>query len=318
MKKINIIGLGTGGLGDLSVKAYNMLISGDENILRTGKIPIAKEMLENSIKFSTFDEYFENVEELNEIYSVFEKKIYAKLENCGKMNYCIPGNPFNGDVTTRMLLKNAPEMGISINVINGQSFLDKCLSLLNLENFENINVIDSDCMDEYSVETDMVNIIPQVENEFIAEEICIKLDECYCSDHCVYLVDVLTDFVHKFTLEDVRNYKEFRFSTFLCILPIEFNRSLVYNEKNLKRLIKRIRGFEGKKEYRKLDLNSYKDRVSDKFEDALKAFKNGEMDLLEEKLADSYFELFLYVELINEEGYFNFYDIYKKCLEKYK
>lgn len=318
MKEINIIGLGTDGIDELSLKAYKNITSGDLNILRTARIPIAREFEETGIIYETLDEYFENVEKFDEFYNTLEKKLFSKLKYCDRINYCVPGNPLNGDITTRLLIEDAKKENIKINIIHGRSFIDKCLSLIGIANFENINVIDYEKMDDYSIEMDMINIIPQIENKELAEEIFLTLEESNGLESDIYFVDVLTNDIQKIKLIEAKNYKDYSFSTFICILPIDIQSSLVYNVKNILRLIKYIRGFGGKKEFRKLNLDSYEDRVSDKFEEALIAFKQDELEILEEKLADTCFELFLYIELINEEGYFNYYDICKKCLNKYK
>lgn len=318
MKEINVIGLGTDGIEDLPLKSYRRITSGDVNILRTARIPIVREFDDNDISYETLDEYFENVEKFDEFYNTLEKKLFSKLNYCDRINYCVPGNPLNGDITTRLLIEHASRENIEINIFYGRSFIDKCISLLDLKNFENLNIIDYEKMDDYSIENDMINIIPQIENEDIAGEILLKLEESYGLDAYIYFIDVLTNKIQKIQLLDAKNYKEYSFSTFFCILPIEIKSSMVYNVKNILRLIKHIRGFGGKKEYRKLNLDSYQDRVTTKFEEALSAFKQDELYTLEEKLADTCFELFLYIELINEEGYFNYYDICKKCIDKYK
>lgn len=315
MDTIRIIGLGTGGLDDLSVKAYNALKENVPTYLRTSRHPVANKMSEIDIKYLTFDNYFVENDTFDEIYKKIVEKIVAEAKKYGKINYCIPGSPYIGDNVTQILLNDYKNQ-INIEIIDGNSFIEKCLKLSGYSNYKNIKILDCLEVDEFSFDVNALNIITQIDCKETASALKILLMESYPEDIKILKIDILENTVKKIPLFLMDQEKNYEFSTYFCILPIETCNKTLYNIENLLRIVKLLRGPEGCPWDRKQTHDSCKDNVIEEANEVIEAINNQDFDNLCEELGDLLIQVVFHSEMASEEGYFNFSDVVTGVCDK--
>lgn len=314
MSIIQIIGLGAGGEDDLTVRAQKALSEKIPTFARTDRHPIVNELRKN-IDIVSFDDYFEKYETFNEVYENIIKTLIEKSKQYGKINYCTAGSPYYGDIVTKKLI-NEYKKQINIIIIDGMSFLDKCLKLSGYADYNNIKILDCLEADEFSFDINSFNIITQVYDLDIASGLKIKLMEIYPEDANSVIIDVLEEKIEKVPLFMLDQEKNYGFSTYFCILPIELSRNRVYNVDNLLRIVKLLRGPDGCPWDKKQTHHSIRQHVIEEAYEVVDAIDNDDVDNLVEELGDLLFQVVFHAELGSEKGYFNFSDVVTNVCKK--
>ena len=314
MNTIQIIGLGAGTKEELTLKAYQALSENIPTFVRTDRHPIVEELREN-IKIESFDDYFEKYCTFNEIYEKIAEEL-VRLANChGKINYCTSGSPYYGDIVTKKLLNEYKDQ-INIIIIDGMSFIDKCIKLSGYTDYKNISILDSFEVDEFTFDVNSFNIITQVDDVETASYLKIKLMEVYPSTIDTLIIDVLENNVKKVPLYMLDREKKYGFSTYFCILPIEISDNKVYNVNNLRRIVRILRGPDGCPWDKKQTHRSIRQHVIEEAYEVVDAIDKGDIDNLIEELGDLLFQVVFHSELGSEEGYFNFNDVVTNVCKK--
>ncbi|MDD4780375.1 MAG: nucleoside triphosphate pyrophosphohydrolase [Tissierellia bacterium] len=315
MNTIQIIGMGSGKLHDLTLKAFNALNEGIPNYSRTDRHPIINEIKDNNIEIHTFDEYFEKYDTFEEIYNNITIKIIELSEKYGKINYCTAGSPFYSDIVTKKLIDEYKDK-INIIIIDGMSFLDKCIKLCGASDYKSIKILDSLEVDEFSFDVNSINIITQVYDEEVASQLKIKLMETYSDDFMVQIIDVLDETVKKIPLYELDQEKKYGFSTYFCINSIEKSKKTVYNINNLLQIMKILRGPEGCHWDKKQTHKSLRQHVIEEAYEVVDAIDNEDIDNLVEELGDLLLQVIFHSQIGSEEGYLNFNDIVTRVCNK--
>lgn len=314
MNTIQIIGLGTGSIDDLTLKAHKALNENIPTFARTERHPIIK-MLKQKIQIECFDEFFEKYETFDEVYEKIADKIIELVKEHGKINYCTAGSPYYGEIVTKKLI-NEYKDEINIIIIDGMSFLDKCIKLSGYSDYKSLKVLDCLEADEFSFDISSFNIVTQVYDEEIASQLKLKLMETYPDDADILKVDVLEENVKKIPLFMLDQEKNYGFSTYFCILPIEISKNSVYNVTNLCRIVKILRGPDGCPWDRKQTHESIRQHVIEEAYEVVDAIDNDDIDNLVEELGDLLFQVVFHAELGSEDGYFNFSEVVTNLCKK--
>ncbi|HRC80646.1 MAG TPA: nucleoside triphosphate pyrophosphohydrolase [Sedimentibacter sp.] len=314
MNTIQIIGLGAGGEEDLTIRAHKALLEKIPTFVRTDRHPLVKE-LRKSINIVSFDDYFEKYETFDQVYENILHTLLEEARQHGKINYCTAGSPYFGDVVTKKLV-NEYKGQINTIIIDGMSFLDKCIKLSGYADYKNIKILDCLEADEFSFDLNSLNIITQVYDRDLASNLKLSLMETYPEDTYALIIDVLEKNVKKIPVFLLDQEKNYGFSTYFCILPIEISNNRVYNVSNLLRLTKKLRGPDGCPWDKKQTHDSIRQHLIEEAYEVVDAIDNNDVDNLLEELGDLLFQVVFHAQLAAEEGYFNFTDVVTKVCKK--
>lgn len=314
MNTIQIIGLGAGGIDELTVGAYRALNENIPTFARTERHPVVKKLREE-MKIECFDDYFEKYETFDKVYEKITDNVLELAKRHGKINYCTAGSPFCGDVITKKLIDEYKEE-INIIIIDGMSFLDRCIKLSGFSDYKSIKVLDCLEADEFSFDINSFTIITQVYDWEMASQLKLKLMETYPDETKVLKIDVLENNVIKIPLFELDQEKKYGFSTYFCVLPIELSKNTVYNVTNLCRIVKILRGPDGCPWDMKQTHESIRQHVIEEAYEVVDAIDNDDVDNLIEELGDLLFQVIFHSELGSEEGYFNFSNVVTNICEK--
>jgi tetrapyrrole methylase family protein/MazG family protein len=315
MDTIQIIGMGVGNLDDLTIKAYNALTEGIPTYVRTMRHPVVEQLKKKGIKIDTFDDYFEKYDSFDKVYDEITAKIVELSKKYGRINYCTAGSPFYGDIVTKKLTSEYNGK-INITIMDGMSFIDKCIKLSGYSDYKSICILDCLEADEYSFDSNSLNIITQVYDNEIASQLKIKLMEIYEDDTLVKKIDVLQEKVEEVSLYLIDQEKNYGFSTYFCIMPIEIYGNTVYNINNLCRIVRTLRGPDGCQWDKKQTHESIRQCVIEEAYEVVDAIDNKDIDNLVEELGDLLFQVVFHAEIGSEDGYFNFKDVVTNLCHK--
>src|SRR6056297_2283842 len=126
MAKLTIVGTGTKKIEDISLNGYKTLKSNFFKFVRTDMHPFADYLIEEKIEFQTFDKYFENKENLEDVYESIIKEILKKIKIENNICYYVPGSPYYGDYVSEYFMKNEFE-DVEVEIIDSISFWQKAL-----------------------------------------------------------------------------------------------------------------------------------------------------------------------------------------------
>lgn len=314
MNTIQIIGLGAGSIDELTIRAHRALNENIPTFARTERHPAVKK-LQEEIEIKCFDDFFEKYETFDEVYEKITDNILELVKKYGKINYCTAGSPYYGDIVTKKLMDEY-KGEINIIIIDGMSFLDKCIKLSGFSDYKSIKILDCLEADEFSFDINSFSVVTQVYDSEMASQLKLKLMETYPDDASVLKVDVLEENVIKIPLFMLDQEKKYGFSTYFCILPIEISKNTVYNVTNLCRIVKILRGPDGCHWDMKQTHESIRQHVIEEAYEVVDAIDNDDVDNLVEELGDLLFQVVFHAELGSEDGYFNFGDIVTNVCKK--
>ena len=300
MNTIQIIGLGAGSIDELTIRAHKALNENIPTFARTERHPIIKK-LQEEIEIKCFDDFFEKYETFDEVYEKMTDNILELVKKHGKINYCTAGSPYYGDIVTKKLINEYKDQ-INIIIIDGMSFLDKCIKLSGFSDYKAIKVLDCLEADEFSFDINSFCIVSQVYDSEMASQLKLKLMETYPDDTSILKIDVLEDNVKKIPLFMLDQEKNYGFSTYFCILPIEISKNTVYNVTNLCRIVKILRGPDGCPWDMKQTHESIRQHVIEEAYEVVDAIDNDDVDNLVEELGDLLFQVVFHAELGSEDG----------------
>ncbi|NTW42877.1 MAG: nucleoside triphosphate pyrophosphohydrolase, partial [Anaerolineaceae bacterium] len=187
---ITIIGLGPAGPELLTNQTTEWLNEIDEIYLRTGQHP-AVAGLPKSLAVHTFDSYYESYEKFEDVYAAIVDEVIRIALEKGMMTYAVPGHPYVAESTTPEIVKRAKTAGISVRVLEALSFLEPTFTILGLDPFPNLVLIDalelaSSNFPQFPPSRPI--IVSQIYSRMIAAEVKQTLMEVFPDEHPVKLI----------------------------------------------------------------------------------------------------------------------------------
>lgn len=194
MGKITAVGMGPGDFRYLTIEAWELMQSDLPLILRTAKHPTAEEIKRRGISFSSYDNYYEEAADFEELYQKITDDLLAKAKDTDLV-YAVPGSPLVAERTIVLLREKAAAAGIEMKILPGMSFVEVLYTRLGIDPIEGLTIVDS--LDLASLPFDLPTgiIVTQVYNQAIASETKLSLMEYLPDDYEV-------TYVHNLGLSD--------------------------------------------------------------------------------------------------------------------
>lgn len=156
-----IIGIGTGEWGDITVQALEQMEMGKSVILQTDQVPLAKELRNRGVSFSSLDKLYETAEDFDQLALLASQAVG-------------PGDVFCvlGSVWQNRLAQAVMEKDNSHNIIPGVSLGDKALAAAGIF-CQSPVICAADELDDYRGESTVV--ITEVDTQMKAGDVALKL-----------------------------------------------------------------------------------------------------------------------------------------------
>jgi len=306
--KITIIGLGPGGKEYLTLKAFEVITSGNKIYLRTEKHPTVDYIKTLGIEIETFDEIYEREDNFEKVYDEIVKKLieYSKERD---IVYAVPGSPFVAESTVEKLIELREEFSLNLEFIDGVSFIEAIINRLEVDPIHGLKVIDGLQMDRQKPDPKVNNIITQVFNNLVASEVKLKLMEYYDDEYEIILVKAAgvegEEKVLNIPLYQLDRLEIFDHLTSIFIPKVCNNNNRKFKFHDLVEIMAKLRSKEGGCPWdREQTHESLKPYLIEETYEVLEALDNEDPDLLQEELGDLLLQIVFHSQIAKENGYF--------------
>ncbi len=187
---IRIVGLGPGELGDLTLAAWQTLSTAPRILARTRRHPCLEE-LGKLVPLHTCDDLYEQHSDFADVYAAITARVLVMAEEPGGVVYAVPGHPWVGEVTTRLILTQAAEAGLTTQVINGLSFIEPTYAAVGVDMMDGGQVVDAMLLAQQhhpQVEVGLPLVVGQLYSAQVASDLKLTLMNAYPDEHPVTVV----------------------------------------------------------------------------------------------------------------------------------
>lgn len=304
---IRIIGLGPGSENDLTIGSLSIMKSARRLYLRTEKHPNVEYLKNLGINFETFDYFYENGKEFEEVYN----EIAAEIMKHDDVVYAVPGNPLVAEKSVQLIIEQATKMGTAIEIIPAVSFVDAVINALRIDPVEGLKIIDGLQLNEQQPDLDVGNLVTQVYSRFVASNIKISLMEHYEDEQEVYLLRAAgvpgLERIEKMPLYEIDRVDWVDYLTSLYIPAARHRRS--YSFKDLLMVMDKLRGEGGCPWDREQNHETLKKYLIEESYEVIDAIDRDDMESLKEELGDVLFQVVFHSQIGKEFGEFDIRDV---------
>lgn len=186
--ELNIVGLGPGPLGLLTLEAWDLLKAADAVLLRTAKHPTAAGLKERGIKFTSYDGVYDAQPTFDAVYDFIANDCLEQVNKGKKVVYAVPGSPLVAEKTVGLIRSLAAGRRITVRIVPGMSFLEVLYVRLGLDPIAGVTILDSADLAALQDRPSTGLIITQVYNRQVASDAKLSLMEFYGDDHQITVV----------------------------------------------------------------------------------------------------------------------------------
>lgn len=315
---ITILGLGAGELEQLTLGVYRSIQRASHLYLRTKEHPVVKELEEEGIVYTSFDDIYEAYDSFGQVYETIAETLLAKAKD-QEVIYAVPGHPLVAERTVQLLLEKGQAAGVPVRVEGGQSFLDPLFASLQIDPIEGFQLVDATSFERGQLELRHHLVFCQVYDAFIASEVKLTLMEMLPDEYEVYIVTAAgTSFesLKKVPLHELDHEAELNNLTSVYVPPVK-EKSMLYQQFDILRsIIAELRGPNGcpwDKEQTNVSLKKY--LIEEAYE-LLDAIDEEDDDHIVEELGDVLLQVMLHAQIGEDEGWFSIDDVIRTLSEK--
>lgn len=185
---IDVIGLGPGPARLLTLESRDLLLSGRPVYLRTAVHPTVTELKAWGCRFTSFDSYYEQAEDFEQLYARIVQQLLAEAQAHGSIIYAVPGHPLVAENTVQQLLKKGPPIGVAVRLHTAVSCLEVVLEALGLDPSEGLTILDALTLQAEHLDFRRPQLITQLYSPAIASEVKLTLLERLAPETQVTLV----------------------------------------------------------------------------------------------------------------------------------
>lgn len=318
MKKLKIIGLGSGDYKQLTLSAVEELKSADRLILRTEKHPTVDYIKSLGITFSTCDDIYDSSRTFEDTYQQISERVIDSCDENKVLVYAVPGHPLVAEKSVELVLRNAKE-GFDVEIVPAVSFIDSILTALQIDPAYGLKIIDGLSLDVQKPDFLCGNIITQVYSRFVASEIKLKLMDLYQDDTEIYVVKAAgvkgLERIEKLPLYELDRIDWVDYLTSVYIPPVK-DKAKFKTMDELVALMAKLRGEGGCPWDREQTRESLKPYLLEETYEVLEAIEKNDIDLLVEELGDLLLQVVFHAQLAKEDGEFDINDIITGIVNK--
>lgn len=320
--KITVVGLGPGSMEQLSLGAYEALLSPVPLYIRTKDHPNIPFLEKRGMKATYLDSFYERATAFEDVYRQIADHIIREVKRQGEIIYAVPGHPCVAESTVEMIVQKAKEEDIEVELIPSMSFIDATLAEVMTDPCAGFSLRDALTLDEDRIETADHLLITQIYDPFVASEVKLKLLEIYPHDKMVYLVknagiktgdhQVRTICLPLAEIDRGEVTYDHLTSLFLPADRTPYRQNL----KELIEIVRTLRGEGGCPWDQKQTHDSLKENIVEEATEVKDAIQNQDIDNLIEELGDVLLQIVFHSELGKESGDFDLRDVTEGICQK--
>src|SRR5690625_9710 len=312
---IEIVGLGSGDMEQLPLGVYRTLKQTEKVIYtRTLDHPVIEELIEEGVRFQSFDHIYEANEDFDSVYKTIVKNLLeiAKKE---PIIYTVPGHTMLAEKTVQLLLANK---STKINITGGQSYLDAMFTTLQIDPIEGLQFMDSNDFDRSEISYQQHMIFCQVYDAFTASEVKLTLLEDLPADYEITIVKASGTANEKKTnipLEQLDRLEGISNLTSVYVPPVPDD-LMLHSFRQLRHIIHTLRGPGGCPWDKKQTHMSLRKYLLEETYELLEAIEIEDDEAIIEELGDVLLQVMLHSQIGEDDGYFSVDDVIERIARK--
>lgn len=310
MNKINIVGMGPGSPGALTLDAVKLINGEGPHFLRTKNHPAVEYFHEKGVKFEVFDDYYEEGSSFEEVYSNIVDRLEKEAMQWGTINYFVPGNPMVAERTVKLLLERKDRLEIVI--VSGMSFIEPLLEATGIDPIDGLLVLDGVDLSSTDISIRSNLIITQVYNNRIVSEVKLILSEIYGDEYMVYLVHgagLSDQTVEYLPISEIDRSNNIDVLTSLLVPAINDKGRTRYSYEDVVDLMTKLRGEGGCPWDQEQDHLSIRQAILEEAYELVEALEDEDSDHIVEELGDLLLQVVFHTQIGYEDGEFYPFDV---------
>lgn len=319
---VTLLGLGPGDADLLTREAWEVLAESEEIYLRTRQHPAVAGLPEN-LAVHSFDDYYESVEDVAEVYAQIVEKVLELGRRAEGVLYAVPGHPFMAEATGPEIARRAEKEGLPLRVLHGLSFVEPALAALKLDLLPQSAVCDA--LELVSLHHPLFPpnapaLIAQVHSRQVAAEVKITLMAVYPDEHPVQLVHgagTSEELVENLKLYEIDRSEGIGALSSLYVPALGERTSF----EEFQELIAHLRAPEGCPWDREQTHQSLRRNLLEETYEVLDALDADDSEAMQEEFGDLLVQIVLHAQIASEAGEFGMadilHDIHNKLVERH-
>ena len=314
---ISIVGLGPGAVRDLSLRAWDKLRDAEVLYLRTAQHPCV-EALSVNCKVVSFDDVYQQVERFEDVYAEIAARILRIAREEGEAVYAVPGDPLIGEASVTRIMELARAESIEVEIINGISFVEPCLTLLGIDALDGLQVLDAlTVADGYhpQINPALPALLAQVYSQSVASALKLTLMNQYDDEFPVKLIHAAgaaAAAVEELKLYEIDRSARIDVMTSLYLPAMDEMSSF----ESLQNIIAHLRSSEGCPWDREQSHKSLRPFLIEEAHEVLEALDADDPQALCEELGDLLLQILLHTQIATDLGEFKMADLLRHLNEK--
>lgn len=313
MGKIIIIGMGPGDKDYLTLEAFEKIKNGNNIYLRTAWHGVAEYLTSQQINFYNYDYVYEEKDSFDDVNKFICDDLVQKSQKYGEINYCVPGNPLDGDDTVNMLIDMEADKLVELEIIEGLSTIDLVMNIVKRDLMDGTKILNGLNINGYDMDINLDIIVFQIYNRIIASEFKVMITDVYGDNYNVYVIENTgiknAHRVHYIPIYQLDRVCSFDHNTVIFIPKMEKENRKVYNMYNLINIMEILRSKDGCPWDMKQTHDSLREYVLEEAYEVVDAIDIGDIDSIVEELGDLLLQVVFHSQIASEEGDFNIKDV---------
>lgn len=314
---IKVVGLGPGAWEALTLGTLEILKKTTNIYLRTEVHPNVEYLRSLGLKFQTYDEKYDTLDNFDDVYNSIAEDLICQHEIYKDIVYAVPGHPLVAEKSVNILLELCEKKNIEVEIFPAVSFIDAMMESLKIDAIQGLRIIDAFDIENQIFDKRIATIITQVYNKFICSDVKLSLLEYYKDDTEVYFVRAAgvkdQESIRKVLLYEIDRQDDIDHLTSLFI-PKDMDSTKDFSD--LLDIMDTLRGEEGCPWDLEQSHESLKKYLIEECYEVLEAIDNQDEDMLIEELGDVLLQVVFHARIGKEQGYFNISDVIKGICNK--
>lgn len=317
MAGITLLGLGPGNPSQLTRQAWDALLAAGEVWLRTRQHPTVAS-LPASLEIHSFDDLYEQGDSFEAVYAAIVDKVLALGKRPQGVVYAVPGDPFIAESTGPEIACRARQEGMTLQVINGLSFIEPVFAVLGLDPLPQVTLLDALELSRLHTPpfaVDQPALVAQIYSRLVAAEVKTTLNSIYPDDHPVSLVHAAgteSELVENVPLFEIDRSERIGLLTVLYIPPLPKGASF----EAFQEIVARLRAPDGCPWDREQTHLSLRPHLIEEAYETLAALDSEDPPKMTEEFGDLLLQIVLNAQIGSEMGGFSMRDVLQGIHDK--
>lgn len=316
MGKITVIGMGPGDFGYLTMESWELMTGTENLILRTEKHPTADELKKRGIRFSSYDDFYEQAVDFETLYQKITSDLLAKART-EDIVYAVPGSPLVAERTVVLLREQATEQQVELKILPGMSFVEVMYTRLGIDPIDGMTIIDAEELATLPFDLPTGIVVTQVYNKVIASEAKLSLMEHLPDDYEVVYIHNLglsDESIRKIPLFELDRQPDIDHLTSLYVPP--YKREPAFDLSPLVDVMHTLRAPGGCPWDIEQTHESLRTNIIEEVYEVIEAIDLKDSNLLCEELGDLLLQIVFHARMSEEAGDFAMQDVIDGITQK--